>query len=76
MNEQRLQTYADMWTTEMNRYALVEVDPQSPTGYVVKDLTTGGLVVIDDEDDVLAVVFMNMRLAGVRIMTPEEARPK
>lgn len=65
-----------MWTTDVSRYALVEVNPGSPTGCAVKDLTTGGLVVIDDDDDVLEAVITNMRRAGVRIMTPEEARPK
>ena len=76
MNEERLQTYADMWTTDVSRYALVEVNRGSPRGCVVKDLITGGLVVIDDDDDVLEAVIMNMRRAGASIMTPEEARPK
>ncbi|MEZ4263996.1 MAG: hypothetical protein R3B36_33190 [Polyangiaceae bacterium] len=76
MNEERVQAYADMWTTGVSRYALVEVNPGSPTGCVVKDLITGGLVVIDDDDEVLEAVIRNMRQAGARIMTPEEARPR
>jgi hypothetical protein len=76
MNEQRVQKYADMWTRDAIRYALIEVDSSQPSCCVVKDLETGGLVVIDDEDDVVAAVILRMRSAGVRVMTPEEAKPK
>lgn len=76
MNEERVQAYADMWTTDLSRHGLIERDPGRPAACVIKDLITGGLVVIDDDDDVLEAVIMNMRRAGARIMTPEEARPK
>lgn len=76
MKEQRVQTYADMWTTELSRYALIELDRARPGACAIKDLTTGGLLVIDDDDDVVEAVIMNMRRAGVRVMTPDEARPK
>ncbi len=75
-DDERLERYASMWTTDVSRYALIEFDPTRPTHCIVLDLTTGGLIAFDDADDVVQTVLTRMRSAGVRIMTPEEARPK
>ncbi|AKV00287.1 hypothetical protein AKJ09_06950 [Labilithrix luteola] len=61
-----------MWTTEMDRYGLVEV----PSGYLVFDLETMAPMIIDDDRDVLEEVFANMRRAGVPILTLDEYRAR
>lgn len=75
-DEERVDMYVDMWTTDLNQYALIELERAHPSRCVIKDLSTGGLVVIDDDEQVVSAVIMNMRKAGVRVMSPEEARPK
>jgi hypothetical protein len=64
-----------MWTTDLGRYALIEVDSSRPNACAIKDLKTGGLVVIDEEDDVYYAVIKNMREAGAPV-TREEAKQK
>lgn len=76
MNDWRVQAHADMWTTDLGRYAVIEVDPARPNACAIKDLKTGGLVVIDEEEGVYEAIIKSMRNAGVRVMTPEEAKPK
>ena len=74
--DERLKKYEAMWTTDVSRYALIEFDPSRPDVCLVTNLQTGGLLAIDDADDVVAEVITRMRRAGVRIMSPEEAKPK
>jgi hypothetical protein len=69
MIDEQLQQYEKMWTTDMHRYGLVELDPDQPQCCVVMDLETGGLVVIDDAAEVVTAVTSRMRSAGVRIIT-------
>lgn len=65
-----------MWTTDASRYALIELDPTRPAECGIKDLMSGGLVLIDDDEDIVATVKANMRRAGARVLTLDEARPK
>ena len=74
--EERIQTFSNMWTIDIDRYALIEIDPERPSVCAIKDLQTGGLVVIDDDDDVLEAVIAQMRRVGVPVMTMQQARPK
>ena len=74
--DKRLDKYEAMWTTDVSRYALIEFDPTQPHVCLVTNVQTGGLLAMDDADEVVAEVILRMRRAGVRIMTPEEAKPK
>src|SRR5689334_6248550 len=76
MSDERFQSYAPMWTSEKERYGLLEVAPGQPVSCLVFDLTTMAPMTIDDEDEVVAAVIHNMRHAGVRMLTTEETRPK
>ena len=73
MTDSRLTKYETMWTTDRHRYALIQFDAGQ---YLVMNLETGGLLALDDDDEVVAAIISNMHRAGVRIVTPEEARPK
>ncbi len=73
MNES-LARYESMWTTEANRYGLVQFDDADPGRCIPIDLSSGGLVVIDDLPEVAIEVTNRMRAAGVRVMSVEEAK--
>lgn len=72
MNDDRLRSYVPMWTTEKDRYGLLEMNPGQPVSCLVFDLTVMAPLVIDDDDDIVATVIENMRRAGVRMLTQEE----
>ena len=76
MSDRRLQSYEPMWTTERDRYGLLEVAPGEPVSCLVFDLTTMAPMTMDDEDEVVAAVIESMRRAGVRMLTLEEATPR
>ncbi len=76
MDDGRLKTYVPMWTTEKDRYGLLQVVPGDPLGWLVFDLTTMAPMTMDDDDDVVIAVIDHMRRAGVRILTTEETTPK
>jgi hypothetical protein len=65
-----------MWTTEKDRYGLLEVAPGEPVSCLVFDLAAMAPMTIDDDDDIVDAVIENMRRAGVRMLTREETRPK
>jgi hypothetical protein len=73
MIDRRIVKYEAMWATEVRRYALIELDSTRPDACLVMDLETGGLLAMDDADDVVAAVISLMRSAGARLMTPDEA---
>jgi hypothetical protein len=76
MDDDRLKTYVPMWTTEKDRHGLLQVVPGDPGRWLVFDLTAMAPMTMDDDEDVVLAVIENMRLAGVRILTPEETNPK
>lgn len=65
-----------MWTTDKDRYGLLEVAPGTRISCLVFQLDVMAPMTIDDDDDVVAEVLENMRRAGVRILTREETRLK
>jgi hypothetical protein len=69
----RLGQYQHMWTTDLQRYALIELDPTRPNFCIVEDVETGGWLTMDDDDDVISAVIKHMRDAGVRVKTRGEA---
>ena len=70
----RLESYEPMWTTEKDRYGLLEVDPGVPGSYLVFDLAVQTPMIIDGDHELASAVIENMRRAGVRIITREEGR--
>ncbi len=62
----RVLKFQAMWTTDRNNYLLVveEAEPGRFSAAVI-DTVHGGIVVLDDEKEVVAEVFANMRKAGV-----------
>ena len=76
MSDERIHSYAPMWTTEKERYGLLEVARAASISCLVFDLEAMAPMTIDDDDDVVAAVIENMRRAGVRMLTTEETRPK
>lgn len=72
MIDDRSKAYASMWTSEKDRYGLLEVAPDALVSCLVFDLVAMAPMTIDDDDDVVAAVIENMRRAGVRMLTPKE----
>jgi len=72
MTDERMTSYAPMWTSEKHRYGLLEVAPGARVSCLVFDLAAMAPMTIDDDDEVVAAVIENMRRAGVRMLTPEE----
>lgn len=73
MTDPRIQKYEAMWTTDRHRYGMIVYDDGET---LLMELSSGGLIAFDDEHDVYATVLANMRSAGVRVLKPEEARPR
>lgn len=68
--------YEDMWTTDLERYGLVEFGGTGPGTWMLFDLSVGSPLVIDDDEQILEELVMRLRRAGIRRMTPDEAAPR
>ena len=73
MIDSKLVKYAHMWTTDRERFGLIEMNPAAPLRCLVLELE-GGVYTIDEPEEVVAAIVTRMRSAGVRVMTPDEAR--
>lgn len=73
MNE--LTKYEDMWTTELGRYALIDMGGEGAGRWLIFDLEAGGPCVVDDSDEVLVALAEKLLSAGTKVMSPEEAEP-
>lgn len=76
MNEAQVERYAAMWTTDVQRYGIVEFEPGRLDGCLVFDLEAGAPIAMDDDPEIVARIIQKMRDAGARRLTPVEVKPK
>jgi hypothetical protein len=76
MIDERIRSYSAMWTSDLHKYGLVEFDPDRVEMCLIFDLDAWAPFAMDDDAEVVAAVIENMRRAGVRRLSPEEAKPR
>jgi hypothetical protein len=70
--EEIVEKYREMWTSNIDRYAIVQVVPDETDECLLFDFTHRAYVVVEEEEDVVRLLLDNMRRAGVRTISPDE----